>query len=99
VTDWRVLKEFAHVQDRPEVEATALDHFAPALARRAVFLVIGNRDGRVGAHRCLHFATRLFESESDGGESSSEMRVVDWPGHGLPDECYLAGAEFLLRLK
>lgn len=98
VTDWRVLKEFAHVRDRPEVEAAALDHFAPTLARRPVFLVIGNRDGRVGTHRCLHFATRLFESEAGSGESSIQLRVVDSPGHGLPDECYVAGAQFLLRL-
>lgn len=97
VTDWRVLREFAAVRDRPEVEALALDHFAPALARRPVFLIIGNRDGRVGAHRCLGFATRIFESEAGSGESSTQVRVVDAPGHGLPDEGYVAGAEFLLR--
>jgi dienelactone hydrolase len=99
VTDWRVLKEFADVRDRPEVEALDLGHFAPLLARRPVFLIIGNRDARVGTHRCLRFAQRLFKSGAGSGESSSEVRVVDAPGHGLPDEGYVAGAQFLLQLK
>ena len=98
VTDWRVLKEFAQVRDRPEVEATVLDHFVSTLARRPVFLIIGNRDARVGVHCCLRFAQRLFEAEAGQNASASELRVVDSPGHGLPDEGYLAGAEFLLRL-
>lgn len=98
VTDWRVLKEFAQVRDRPEVGAMVLDHFAPSLARRPVFLIIGNRDARVGTDCCARFALRLFESEAGQNASSSEVRVVDFPGHGLPDEGYLAGAQFLLRL-
>ncbi len=98
VTDWRVLREFADVRDRPEVEATILDPFAPALAHRSVFLIIGNRDGRVGTHCCLRFATRLFEAEAGQNASASELRVLNAPGHGLPDEGYLAGAEFLLRV-
>ena len=98
VTDWRVLKEFAEVRDRPEVAATTLDHWAADLARRPVFLIIGNRDARVGTHCCLRFALRLFEAEAGGGASSSQVRVVDAQGHGLPDEGYAAGAKFLLRL-
>jgi dienelactone hydrolase len=97
VTDWRVLKEFAQVRDRPVVEATVLDHVAPALARRPVFMIIGNRDARVGTHCCLRFAQRLFEAEAGQNASASELHVIDSPGHGLPDEGYLAGAQFLLR--
>lgn len=98
VTDWRALKEFAEVRHLPEVEALRLDHQALHLAHRPVFLAIGNRDGRVGTDCCMRFALRLFEAEAGRGESSSQVHAVDAPGHGLPDEYYIAGGQFLLQL-
>ncbi|MCX6049425.1 MAG: hypothetical protein NT075_30360 [Chloroflexi bacterium] len=98
VTDWRVLTEFAAVREAPAVAALVLDHYAEALAQRAVFLTIGNHDERVGTDCCVRFALRLFtlESEQAAGVSKIQLHIVDSPGHSLADEWRAAGAKFLL---
>ena len=99
VTDWRLLAEFAAVRDRPDVGALALEHFADALSGRAVHVVIGDRDGRVGTESCVRFALRVLEAEARGGLGSSafSLHVIPTEGHTVPDEWRLAGAEYLLE--
>lgn len=101
VTDWRMLREFAHVKSRSDVAALALDNNAVALAGRPVWLAIGNRDDRVGSECCTHFVLRLIEAEARLGlrESRVSFQVVaDSPGHSLDIRWRRAGAEFLVGL-
>jgi len=100
VTDWRALNEFGAVRDRPEIAALALDHWAAKLAGRAVFLSIGNADGRVGSGCCARLALRILEEEARRGHASSaiELHVVPSEGHSLSDEWRSTGGCFLLQV-
>ena len=99
VTDWRALREFAAVRDQAAIAALALDHYAEALAGRALFLAIGNADLRVSSAACLRFGQRLLEREEATGNQSSaiEFHVIKAAGHALDEQWRSAGAEFLLR--
>jgi acetyl esterase/lipase len=98
VTDWRVLREFARITDRPEVAALALTNFAESLAGRRVWIAIGNSDRRVGTGDCVTFAKALFdrEAELDRTTSPISFHVVPELGHGLSDNWRQAGARYLL---
>jgi dienelactone hydrolase len=99
VTDWRVLREFEAVADRPDVAGLALAGRADALAHRPLFIAIGNDDRRVGTDLCVALAERINDRHRAAGrEPSVEMQVVEAEGHTLPPESYRAGAGFLLRL-
>ena len=99
VTDWRALNEFAAIKERPEISALTLDNWASNLAGRAVFLAIGNADGRVGSDCCTRLALRILEEEARRGLASSavELHVVPAEGHSLSDEWRSAGGRFLLE--
>ncbi|MBX3051303.1 MAG: hypothetical protein KF753_07525 [Caldilineaceae bacterium] len=98
VVDWRALREFAGVRQRPDVAALALENWSEALVGRAIFLAIGNRDQRVSSAACVHLGLRLFEAEEAGGvdKSALQLHIVDAEGHALGNEWRRAGAEFLL---
>jgi len=85
VTDWRALSEFAAVRERPEIASLALDNWATNLAGQAVFLAIGNADGRVGSDGCARLALRILVEEARRGLASSavELHVVPSEGHSL----------------
>ncbi len=98
VIDWRHLREFALVRQRPAVAMLALDQWADALAGRAVFLAIGNCDTRVSSAACVRFGLRLMEIEEAKQMTSSllQLHVVAAEGHALGVDWRTAGAEFLL---
>ncbi len=100
VTDWRVLREFDAVKERPDVAALALENWAGDLAGRPVYLAIGNHDHRVSTHACVGLARRLFELENPVAEGASavQVHVVESKGHSLPEEWEAEGGRFLLRL-
>jgi dienelactone hydrolase len=100
VTDWRTLREFAHVKSRNDVAALNLENYAAKLAGRPVWLAIGNRDDRVGTDCCTRFVLRLLEAEARLGlrESHLYFQVVDdSPGHSLDLRWRRAGADFLVK--
>ena len=96
VTDWRALSEWSAVRHRPEVAALALETWAPQLGGKGISLLIGNRDDRVSTAACIRLGLRMLEA-GDGQAIHCELHVVDAPGHALPDEWRLAGAQYLLR--
>ena len=98
VTDWRRLTEFAAVRQRADVAGLALQALAPALAGRALFLAIGNRDRRVGTDACVALAQHIYAAEAEDAQTQSRLRlhVVDAPDHTLPETWRRAGAQFLL---
>jgi dienelactone hydrolase len=98
VTDWRELREWSAVRHRPEVAALALEHWAGQLGGKDISLLIGNRDDRVSTAACIRLSLLLVEA-GDGQGGRSELHVVDAPGHALPDEWRMAGAQYLLRCR
>ena len=98
VSDWRHLREFALVREQPNLALLALDQWADALAGRAVFLAIGNSDGRVSSAACVRFGLRLAEIEEARQMTNSllQLHVVAADGHSLGVDWRTAGAEFLL---
>ncbi len=99
ICDWRALTEFAAVSDRPEVASLALDRFADGFAGRALYVVIGNHDQRVGTRHCTRFMHRVFESESssDLRESRHCFKVVtEAEAHAVDPRYYREGGEYLL---
>ena len=100
VTDWRVLQEFAAIKDQPEVARVALDHYAPALAGRAVWLAIGNRDARVSTECCLSFVAAIAEAETAQARSASSvvLHVVPESGHAVSDAWRRRGGEYLVAM-
>ena len=100
VTDWRLLKEFEAVKDRPEVAALALENWVDDLAGRPLFFAIGNHDHRVGTQACVGLVQRLLELEqpTEPGRSNIQLFVTGSPGHALQNEWRLEGARFLVRL-
>ncbi len=98
VVDWRNLREFAAVREQPDVALLALDHWADALAGRAIFLAIGNYDQRVSSAACVRFGLRLAEIEEARvmAQSRMQLHVVPADGHSLGVEWRKAGTEFLL---
>ena len=92
------LREFALVRQQPNVAMLALDHWAESLAGRAIFLLIGNCDGRVSSAACVRFGLRLTEIEEAREMTNSmlQLHVVAAEGHSLGVDWRKAGAEFLL---
>ena len=100
VTDWRALRHFAAVKNRPELEDLALTRFADALAGRAVWAAIGNRDVPVGTDCCLRFAEAVVMAETAKGCEASRfvLHVVPERRHGLSDDWRRRGGEYLLAM-
>ncbi|MAE61118.1 MAG: hypothetical protein CMJ49_07155 [Planctomycetaceae bacterium] len=95
-----MLEEFAAIRDQPAVAALALTHFSERLAERAVWVGIGNRDGRVGTESCLRFAQTIADVEAARGCAASrfECHVVPEDGHHFSDPWHEAGGRYLLAM-
>jgi hypothetical protein len=99
VTDWRELREFSAVRERPAVAALALENFAGALAGRPVYLALGNADRRVSTAAYARLVQRLSELEAARGLTTSELCLLivdDSPGHTLADRWSAEAARFLI---
>ena len=100
VTDWRAIREFADLRDQPEIADLALTGSVDALAGRAVWAAIGNRDMRVGTDCCLQFVQAIVAAESAKGCETSHvvLHVVPEDGHKLSDDWRRRGGEHLLSI-
>jgi len=99
VTDWRELREFAAIKDRPAVAELALTNYAAQLAGRRVYVASGNADTRVGTAACLRFILALSSAEKQLGLTKSFLRfhvVDDSVGHSLATRWRREGIQFLL---
>ncbi len=99
LVDWCSLSEFSAIEDKAKLARLALANWADQLAGRAIYLTVGNHDHRVDTARCLHFASRLFETAdfSQPGSATIEIYINNSLGHTLNDEWAVRGAQFLLR--
>jgi dienelactone hydrolase len=86
VTDLAALSEFRGVGDDPFVQSLSLERQAHALAERPIWLVIGDRDERVGTDRAIQFARRVTTAALEAQRSPRvELHVLPEPkGHTTP---------------
>ncbi len=98
VTDWRALKEFSAVKDRPDLAELALSHYAAALANRTIWLAIGNHDLRVGTASCVRFMESLLDQSNPDLPCHASLHVIPEPGHRVADSWYKVGSDILLGL-
>lgn len=84
VTDLRELSEFAQVP--ADAGPLSLDAHLAGLAGRPVFVVIGDRDERVGTDAAIRFARRLSDEAARAGTVSNvALHVLSEPrGHTTP---------------
>jgi dienelactone hydrolase len=59
VTDLKKLSEFRNAQSSTAVDAMSVEAHVDALAGKPIFIVIGDRDDRVGTDAAVHFARVL----------------------------------------
>lgn len=86
VTDLRQLKEFAVARDVPKVDAMSVEAFVGQLVGRPVFLMIGDRDDRVGTDSAIRFMRQLSGAAVKAEVPSENMLVVksEPRGHSTP---------------
>jgi esterase FrsA len=94
------IREFAHLQNHPLVDALDLVQLAPLLASRHIRLYIGNEDTQVGTRECFDFAMALVE-QKPGRIAHVELIIspsIGRMGHGTPPEIFQQGATWLASI-
>ena len=86
VTDLAALREFRTSGKHPFVQKLSLKNQAEKLAGRPVWLVIGDRDERVGTQHAIDLASRLSDvANARDIASNVELHVLSEPhGHTTP---------------
>lgn len=86
VTDLSVLEEFRDIRDSPFVSQLAISKIVDRLAGRPIWIVIGDRDERVGTEEARSTARRLTQAARlRHFPSRVEFQIVSEPrGHTLP---------------
>jgi pimeloyl-ACP methyl ester carboxylesterase len=86
VTDLPVLREFKGTEGNALVTSLALSRQADKLAGRAVWVIIGDRDERVGTDNAIAFVRRITASAlAHGFRGEAELLVPPEPrGHAIP---------------
>jgi dienelactone hydrolase len=99
VTKLTVLTEFKGEGASSLAESLSLDHFADRLAGRACWLVIGDRDERVGTDDAIRLARKITASSlAQKLPALVELHVVSAPkGHTVPPGWAEQGAEWFAR--
>ncbi|HSI64070.1 MAG TPA: alpha/beta fold hydrolase [Candidatus Saccharimonadia bacterium] len=99
LTDMTVLREFQGITPREMADQLALQHYTKRLAGRAIWMVIGDRDERVGTDLVISFA-RSVTNESLKAKLPAlvELHVLAEPrGHSVPAGTADQAAEWILR--
>ena len=86
VTDLEVLREFNGLDQHPRTLSLAVSHQAEKLAGRAVWLVIGDQDRRVGTDNTISLARQITSASLEKKVPSQvELHVMPEPrGHTTP---------------
>ena len=86
VTDLEVLKEFNGLDQHPRTRSLAISHQVDKLAGRAVWLIIGDQDHRVGTDNTISLARQITTTSlAKKVPSQVELHVMPEPrGHTTP---------------
>jgi len=100
VTDLAVLQEFQGMQKHPAVRALALTGQAGKLADRSIWVLMGDRDARVGTESAIQFARAVWRVSGErGSRTGVELHVVPEPGgHAHPPGSHEQAADWVLEL-
>lgn len=98
VTDLTALREFKGAEASPLVQRLSVIRQADALANRPVWVVIGDRDTRVGTDDAIAFARAVTNAAlRPGGNPRVELHVLPEPkGHTTPHGAPAAATAWLL---
>ena len=99
VTDLLVLREFHGAEDNALVASLSASRQADALADRAVWIIIGDRDDRVGTDNSIALARSITTSALRQDLSPNvELHVLPEPkGHTTPRNAAADAAVWLHR--
>lgn len=99
VTDLTVLREFHGAEENALVRSLALNQQAEKLAGRAVWIIIGDRDKRVGTDHAIALARRVTGAAlARGVDSHVDLHVMAEPrGHTTPADAPEQSAAWLRR--
>ena len=99
VTDLAALSEFRSRTEHPLVTKLSLANHAEKLAGRPVWIVIGDRDERVGTHHAIELASRLSAVAKERNIASNvELHVMSEPrGHSTPQGASKLAADWIHR--
>lgn len=97
LTQLKLLKEFASLQESPLLNQFNIESLAPLLCTRRIRFYIGNRDTRVGTQECFDFTMRLSEEAAKHGIRTPSVELFITPsigrdGHGTSPETFREGA-------
>ena len=100
VTDLRQLREFEIASDVALVDQMSMASHVEPLVGRPVFILIGDRDERVGTDAAISFARKLSAAAVKADVPSQvELRIVSEPrGHSTPAETGLEAARWIHRI-
>lgn len=100
VTDLSVLKEFEGMQQHPAVRALSLSQQAGRLADRSIWVLMGDRDARVGTDSAIEFARAVWKVSAERKlRTGVELHLVPEPGgHTYPPGSHERAAEWILNL-
>jgi alpha-beta hydrolase superfamily lysophospholipase len=99
VTDLASLREFRGAEGDPLVASLALVRRKEDLARRAVWIIIGDRDGRVDTDKAVALARQITSSAlALGLDARVDLHVPSEPrGHTTPRGAVEASVEWIHR--
>ena len=99
VTDLAALREFQGIEKNAIVQSLALSNQAENLAGRPVWIVIGDRDKRVGTDHAISLARRITNASlAKKMDSKVEFHVIAEPlGHTVPKGSAGQAAKWISR--
>ena len=100
VTNLSKLHEFKGIGLRRAIRKLALTEQADRLASRLIWLVMGDRDERVGTNSAVQLAQRVWQVSAEKNLTTGmELHVVPEPkGHDLPPGTYENAASWMLKV-
>ncbi|QDU82302.1 esterase [Polystyrenella longa] len=99
VTDLAALREFKDMEDNELAQSLSLIHQVDNLLGRPLFIVIGDRDDRVGTDTAITLALQLTRrSLEEGLNSQVDLHVISEPkGHTVPAGSTSLAAEWVKK--
>ena len=100
VTDLTKVTEFAAVVDNPLIKKLSMENLADKLAGRAVWIVIGDQDGRVSTQSAIDVAQAITAASiAKKVDSKVDLHVIAEPGgHRTPPGSADLAAGWMLRV-
>lgn len=99
VTDLSAVREFHGMARSATTDALDLNNHAASLAKIPIWIMIGDRDERVGTDRAIQFARLLSSTASTGSlRSRMELHVCPSNGHHTPAGAEESSAEWMQKV-